>query len=829
MRPFHNLKVDELRRELRARGVHFEKGTLKDDLQLKLDDILRGVTQVSALLLTDPTQPLSSLCLDQYEVVASEPLHDLKGHIVNIITELPYILPPGDTATKCTHLMECCLSKEKKSCADLRRVAIQIYLLLKDLECSSKVVLLLQTVIKMGEICYSLDVHRSPRQVLQMYNICWLHMELCRDLFGNPHKLSRSKMFGIYVHALTAHSPTQYELASLRSLNTENQERLFGQSRTIAETCTNHHLENVIAQVMVRLQAKQEQHMAMLSVEKGDSQVSSVAKHLPKLPGTTVKSSFIRHREDSWQNHLQRISPFLTAGEGVWWDRTPTGFHFYDGDDDPSAQGCTFTLLHFRQHSVTDVEERRKLCWDKIVSERIPIPANSIKLYDTQGMTTGKLVYRDRSMVLHIPRTLPGHSASLSSELLDPDHTMEHTSPTAPRTLPGHSANLSGHSSELLGPEHIMEHTSPTATRTLPGHSANLSGHSSELLGPDHIMEHTSPTATRTLPGHSANLSGHSAELLGPDHTMEHTSPTATRTLPGHSANLSGHSAELLGPDHTMEHTSPTATRTLPGHSANLSGHSAELLGPDHTMEHTSPTATCTLPGHSASLSGHSSELLDPDHIMEHTSTCTLPGHSANLSGQLLCPDHTMEHIPAATPSLHGTDHTMHTPPSVLTPGHSVDFSRHSPPGTSAGTNQFSSHVPSADHNMDEDVIHSYINITLTDIGGGLKTSLGNCMKKILECDDELTSFDELRYYIKNSNVSVQSHLIKKYKAMAASLGRKVLRKQSEYDKQLREIERCHFLEHAKLPNKTTNTEYSRTLKDRNIATAILRNLNIHF
>ena len=175
----------------------------------------------------------------------------------------------------------------------------------------------------------------------------------------------------------------------------------------------------------------------------------------------------------------------------------------YDGDDDPSAQGCTFTLLHFRQHSVINVEERRKLCWDKIVSERIPIPANSIKLYDTQGMTTRKLVYRDRSMVLHIPRTLPGHSASLS-----------------------------GHSSELLDPDHIMEHTSPTATRTLPGHSANLSGHSAELLGPDHTMEHTSPSATPNLPGHSASLSGHSAELLCPDHTMQHI-PAATPSLHG--------------------------------------------------------------------------------------------------------------------------------------------------------------------------------------------------------------------------------------------------------------------------------------------------------
>lgn len=58
--------------------------------------------------------------------------------------------------------------------------------------------------------------------------------------------------------------------------------------------------------------------MAMASVEKGDTQVSHVAKDLPKLPGTTVKISFIGHRKDSWQSHLQRISPFLIAGEGVW-------------------------------------------------------------------------------------------------------------------------------------------------------------------------------------------------------------------------------------------------------------------------------------------------------------------------------------------------------------------------------------------------------------------------------------------------------------------------------------------------------------------------------
>ena len=90
-----------------------------------LESTLSGVVRVPALLLTNPTQSLSTLNLDRYEAIASEPLHDLKGHIINLITELPYILPSGDTTAQCNHLI-CCLAKEKKSGADMRRVVIQL-------------------------------------------------------------------------------------------------------------------------------------------------------------------------------------------------------------------------------------------------------------------------------------------------------------------------------------------------------------------------------------------------------------------------------------------------------------------------------------------------------------------------------------------------------------------------------------------------------------------------------------------------------------------------------------------------------------------------------
>ncbi len=258
LKPFH-LKVNELRTELEARGIYIDRTMKRPELDKLLEQTLRGVVRVPALLLTNPTQQLLSLNLDKYEVMASEPLHDIKGHIVNLITELPGILASGETKSKCTHLIENCLAKEKKSAADMRRVAIQLFLLLKDTDCSSRILLLLQTIIKISEIAYSRNDKRCPRQLLQMYNMCWIHMELFKSLFSTPAQLTKTKMFGHYVHALTAHGPTQLELACLRSLNTESQERLFGQGRLIAEACTNHHPENIIPQIMMRLQAKQEQ------------------------------------------------------------------------------------------------------------------------------------------------------------------------------------------------------------------------------------------------------------------------------------------------------------------------------------------------------------------------------------------------------------------------------------------------------------------------------------------------------------------------------------------------------------------------------------------
>ena len=189
--------------------------------------------------------------------------------------------------------------------------------------------------------------------------------------------------------------PTQLELACLRSLNTEGQERLFGQARVIAEACTNQHPDNVIPQIMLRLQAKQEQHEFLTSVKNGDSQVSHVAKDLPQIPGTRVKTSFIKGKEDSWQVHLQRISPFLVAGEDIWWSSVPNGFIFHDGDTDSADPSDDFSLMHHRYHSLMDVENRRDACWKKMIDQKTVIPA-----LNADGNKTGRLLYKDNNVEL---------------------------------------------------------------------------------------------------------------------------------------------------------------------------------------------------------------------------------------------------------------------------------------------------------------------------------------------------------------------------------------------------------------------------------------------
>ena len=45
--------------------------------------------------------------------------------------------------------------------------------------------------------------------------------------------------------------------------------------------------------------------------------VAKATSNVPQYSGTYITRNFLQHRTRSWQAHLERISTYLTPGEGV--------------------------------------------------------------------------------------------------------------------------------------------------------------------------------------------------------------------------------------------------------------------------------------------------------------------------------------------------------------------------------------------------------------------------------------------------------------------------------------------------------------------------------
>ena len=219
--PLSNLKVAELRKELKVRGFDVEQKK-KPELQEQLENIQKGVANVPALLQNTPQAILKSLHLQSYEVFSSEPLHDLKGHLHHIIEEC-LVTGPATVNVKGS-----VLDKSTLQGSDYRQAVILIYKQLENtiLEAYKQ---LFRTATDIASLLYSSDSERSPRNVLRLHNVTFIHGMLCTQLFGSSPR--GSTLFGRYFHSIVCHAPLIYRLISLRSVNTENQERMFNQMK----------------------------------------------------------------------------------------------------------------------------------------------------------------------------------------------------------------------------------------------------------------------------------------------------------------------------------------------------------------------------------------------------------------------------------------------------------------------------------------------------------------------------------------------------------------------------------------------------------------------
>ena len=144
--------------------------------------------------------------------------------------------------------------------------------------------------------------------------------------------------------------------------------------------------ENILPNILLRLQAKQKQNELFKAQHSQSSKISKEVRaiHVPK--NTRVTLEFVSQRLDSWQLHLEELSYYLVEGEGAWWRVTDAGqvFEFLDTQNDyekPKPE-------HYRAVDFTDMSAAKIQAWERILNSDTLLPTPMVKLYDSNGSFT---------------------------------------------------------------------------------------------------------------------------------------------------------------------------------------------------------------------------------------------------------------------------------------------------------------------------------------------------------------------------------------------------------------------------------------------------------
>ncbi|KAL9977624.1 hypothetical protein ACROYT_G015050 [Oculina patagonica] len=236
IKPFKGMTVEEMQIVCMARGLSDKEKSKQ--LKQTLKDHLKGVQRVPALLINDQDKSLKDINLGMYEVLPTEPLHDVKEHISNVVSEI--IPHPNDNEKA---LFEKTLelvagTKDQLRASDYQEMAIVLAKQLLGFV-SDKVQTLLDTLTEISSILYVKPEERCPRNILRLHNQTFLHAIACEEVIGKPRILTEKKFYGRYLHSLVVHAPIQHRIICCRSTNTEQQERHFSTLSSISVTTSS--------------------------------------------------------------------------------------------------------------------------------------------------------------------------------------------------------------------------------------------------------------------------------------------------------------------------------------------------------------------------------------------------------------------------------------------------------------------------------------------------------------------------------------------------------------------------------------------------------------
>lgn len=381
--PFKDLKVKELKTELRARKISSEGQ--RPELKERLTEVLGGTVRLPALLFGEDGLSLSDLHLDDYEVLFFEPLHVCLNHIATILKELPQHITDPDTLLLLKETLLLTLNKEKLRATDYRKALLKITIQLAHLLDDDEKMLLL-SFCEMQGIYYEADEKRCPRQVLRLHNISWLHGKKVQKVLCPPETVTLRKLCGIYYHGTVDHAPLLSRLVCLRSINAELFERYFERIEDITKKTWGKRLESLVTNAFLHIEAEDKLAMdkSHASLKTQEKEISKLAHKLPSPKNTVIPKSVLTKQAREWQAHCSKIADYLKTGEGKWWKWMEDGsVMFLDapGEEDSRQEGPS--LYHFRSHTIQGVKEKLNNIWKECCQNPATLPL--YKLRDGNG------------------------------------------------------------------------------------------------------------------------------------------------------------------------------------------------------------------------------------------------------------------------------------------------------------------------------------------------------------------------------------------------------------------------------------------------------------
>ena len=159
---------------------------------------------------------------------------------------------------------------------------------------------LFRTAVEIAEIMYAPDSKCTPKAILRLHNLTYQHGKICNDFFTNSKK---NPIFGRYFHSITCHSPLLLWIICLRSVNTELQERMFGQAKQITKSTSCLKANHIIENILIRIHEEGKTQTNPLAMQ--ESEIYKLAQTLPPSANTVIPYSCM----DSKQLYLTSSSP----------------------------------------------------------------------------------------------------------------------------------------------------------------------------------------------------------------------------------------------------------------------------------------------------------------------------------------------------------------------------------------------------------------------------------------------------------------------------------------------------------------------------------------